>query len=177
MMIIDFAVKTPPAGVEIGLFFFYTYDGDCNSEAAKAQASQNMVTMGFCTGECTIDKLESYCGETSVVKRRRRSTTKQLSFKITIKVTTTNEEAIKDPTASNLITKMTTKVAPDVLAKIRNVKNWDRIVDSNIRSLDSLRSDGNPVKTCATSADVYNEKATVQEQCGNSYLLSFIPHS
>ncbi len=50
----------------MSLYYFFTYDGDCNSAAAQAQAKQNMVTMGLCSGECSINKLKSFCGQTTV---------------------------------------------------------------------------------------------------------------
>ncbi len=66
-VLLSFLVRTPPAGLNMGLYLsFYTYDGDCNSAAAQAQIKQNMVWMGFCNGECSMNKLKSNCGQATI---------------------------------------------------------------------------------------------------------------
>ncbi len=167
-------MKTPPSGLDLGFYFFYTYNGDCNSVAAQEEIKGKIGMLGICTGDCTIDKLESYCGETTVVNRRKRSTAKTLTMKVTIKVTTTKEKAIQDPTATQLTSKMTT-VKADVLKKVQNINDWNKRVDSNIQSLDRTNTDPTPAKTCADIAETYNANAVnVQEQCGKfNYLIGY----
>ena len=128
--------------------------GDCNSVATQAAVKANIGMLNLCTGNCTIDQLESYCGETAAIGRRKRRSVKQLSIKMTIKVTTTNEAALKDPSSSQLVTKMNT-VAPGVLKSIQAVIDWNQKLDKNIGNLERSYNDNKYTKTCAETANIY----------------------
>eukprot|EP00794_Sanderia_malayensis_P006970 gene6970-7755_t len=162
----DCIETTPPTGMDLSMYFFYTYNGDCSSTAAQEEAKGKLVQIGFCTGDCAIDKLEAYCGATTVVNRRKRSTSRSFSFKVTIKVTTTKEQAKQDPDATQLKNSMLSTVAPSVLTNVNNVNDWNTKVDSNIQSLDQAYYNNADVKkTCAELGTTFNENSPQQQQC------------
>ena len=75
----------------MGLFMMYSYTGDCSSAAAQAAAKQNLITL--CGDKCKIEDVTVSCGAADAVSRRKRRNVKQLTLKVTIKVTTSVEKA------------------------------------------------------------------------------------
>ena len=94
--LIFFAEKTPPTGLIEYLYMFYVYDGDCNSNAAQEQAKTNFDTnLGICGTDCKKEDIKVYCGAASTVARRKRRSVKQLSVRMTIRITRSKADALK----------------------------------------------------------------------------------
>ena len=91
-----FVEKTPPTGLIEYLYIFYVYDGDCASSAAQEQAKTNFDTnLGICGADCKKEDIKVYCGAASTVARRKRRSVKQLSVRMTIKITRSKTEALQ----------------------------------------------------------------------------------
>ena len=91
-----FVEKTPPTGLIEYLYMFYVYDGDCASTAAQEQAKTNFDTnLGICGADCKKGEIKVYCGAASTVARRKRRSVKQLSVRMTIKITRSKAEALQ----------------------------------------------------------------------------------
>eukprot|EP00794_Sanderia_malayensis_P006969 gene6969-7754_t len=164
--ITDCIKKSPPSGLDSSVFSYFFYNGDCSSNATKEKVIQNIKMLGLCSFGCTIDSVKSYCSSSSVVARRRRRALSTLSVTITIKVTTTAEKAIQDPTGSQLSARMGT-VAPQVMSKIRGTTGWNSKVESGIFNHITTYGGFYKSKTCADMGEIYKANAGVQEQCSH----------
>ena len=158
------SVKTAPTAIEAFLITILQYSGNCNSTATQKHIRDKMRNSSFYPG-VDVDSLKIYCGSTTFVGRRRRSSTQQLSIKMKIKVTTTRNKASQDPSASQLIAKVKS-VAADVMRNIKAITDWNSKLGSNINKLDRVYTEKAIFKTCAEKAEIYQANATSGQECG-----------
>ena len=153
---------------------FYVFNGDCNSNAAQEKAKTNFQNLGLLPAGASRDEIEVHCGATSVKRRRRRRSTKQLSFRIKLKVSATKEQAIANPsqTITDLKNTMNNNIAPAFLSNINSRTDWSKL-SSDIQSLEKPpRKEGNPTEACAQQEEVFDkQQSKTTEKCGKSACL------
>ena len=151
----------------------YEFDGDCNDPAVQAQ----MITK-FRTEMCQLmcNKIEVYCGTTTVVARRRKRGIRQLHLKASIITKTTKEKARNNPTKvlNDLILEMNNVVAPNFMQKVNRVKQW-KFLNKYVRSLSQANLQGQAEGTCTDDGDVQNNLETDPiKKCGMYCAIYFI---
>ncbi|XP_065058048.1 sushi, von Willebrand factor type A, EGF and pentraxin domain-containing protein 1-like [Rhopilema esculentum] len=161
-LIPDCISKTAPSGLNVYLFMSYQYNGDCSSAAAQEKIKTSLKAL--CRDQCTKEGMKAHCGPTSVVKRRARRSLQDLSIRIELKVTTSKEDAKKDPDGNEMKTRMQNDVLPNVIKEMKSTP--PQTIDQSIQGFSrDPYSDNNLKLSCAGDGEVYNEEETSDKRC------------
>ena len=149
-----------------------SFTGDCNTTAVKAQIIQ---TFTFHTG--IADGIEIHCGASSLVNRRKRSNSRQISLRFHASKTADMEKVKLDPTNELRILKddVKTTVIPELFGDAHK-RSWT-VLNKGVKSMSSIRQDGDVKETCgkqgaaeASVFDIFTPK--ILQICGMIFTIS-----
>ena len=144
------------------------FDGDCNTEAVKAQIISNFeMYSGFSEG------VDFHCGASSLVNRRKRSNTRQITLRFHASKNVDVEKVKLDPT--NELRSLKDDVKTDVIPNfIKNAHGhlWSSL-NKGVQSMSSIRADGDVKENCgkegsaeATIFDFRVPNSKILQKCG-----------
>eukprot|EP00111_Clytia_hemisphaerica_P015651 TCONS_00046199-protein len=150
----DCLSRTPVDMASMGFVMLLWFDGDCTKKAV-----QQSIIAKF-AGNAGIppnlqDGIQFHCGSTTLVNRRKRSTSKTISIRYKAS-TRTDVEKVKanpDQEIKKLKDDLTKKVVPNEINRMNNQRSW-KFLNKGVGALQSVRSEGNVKEVCGGEGQV-----------------------
>lgn len=115
-----------------------------------------------------IGELKYYCGNTTLVNRRKRSLAKEIVLNYAIIEKGSKEKIKADPVGelSNLKKILENTTAPKSIAEFKKPRDWS-VLNKYVKKLISVATDGKPATgRCSEVGVVQRNNAKINERCG-----------
>lgn len=144
------------------------YEGKCNDEATQGQVKTKFLE--FVCGHCEFDKLEVYCGTGSLLRRRRKRNTKELTLKVSVVSKVAKDKLSQDPRRAldELKKDLETKIALNVISDLKSKQNW-RSLNKYLASLSRISKQGVAKEKCTKKGEEQNDaEQELSKKCGKA---------
>ena len=173
-----FTVRYTPGKARIAyLPQFYYYSGDCRDESAQQQIKENFIAVmaghmppNFCRTDanCNVDHVNVFCGNSTSVKRRRRSAVREVYVRVDI---VAQGKAGASPSLSDLENVLNNEARPKIDASAKNT-DWSPLRQSTDLEYRTYNL-GYAEAYCSDTGAIVGRCSILKDKCDGLY----VPHT